>query len=231
MIEPIVHSTSGVTVAGGGALPGRVLAEALALAPIPVAADGGARKLLRHGVEPRAVIGDLDSLPPSLRARLGDRVHRVTEQDSTDFEKCLQRIAAPFVIGVGLTDRRIDHMLAAFNALTRQGGRPVVILSAREVVFLCPPDLCLDLPAGMRVSLWPLGEVEGESTGLRWPIDGLRLSGDGRVGTSNRATGAVRLRVSAARLLVILPRAGLGAALAGLGVRGLPAGPSPDRPR
>jgi len=38
---------------------------------------------------PEAVIGDFDSIPQNVRAALPDSVlYHVTEQDSTDFEKC-----------------------------------------------------------------------------------------------------------------------------------------------
>jgi len=72
-------------------------------------------------------------------------------------------------------------------------------------MFLCPPELHLPLAAGARVSLFPMGAVTGTSQGLDWPIGGIDFAPDGRVGTSNRAQGDVTLRVTAPRMLVILP--------------------------
>ena len=44
---------------------------------------------MQYGCQPKQVIGDLDSLSPSLRSELDpSRVIHVAEQDTTDFENC-----------------------------------------------------------------------------------------------------------------------------------------------
>ncbi|KEO55173.1 hypothetical protein TP2_16475 [Thioclava pacifica DSM 10166] len=168
------------------------------------------------GLEPQAVIGDLDSLSQSARERLGSRVHHIAEQDSTDFAKSLQRIKAPFVLALGFTGLRLDHTLAAMTDLIRSAHR-VVMLAEEEVIFRCPPRLSLDLAEGTRVSLFPFGEVKARSDGLYWPLDGIGFTPAERVGTSNRATGAVNIALEGPAL-VMLPREELGAALTGLGI-------------
>jgi thiamine pyrophosphokinase len=91
------------------------------------------------------------------------------------------------------------------------------VLGTQDVVFLCPPRITLRLRPGDRLSLFPMGPVAGESGGLRWPVQGLRFAPDGMIGTSNIVSDPeVRLTFDAARMLVILPRARLRAALAGL---------------
>lgn len=83
-------------------------------------------------------------------------------------------------------------------------------------MIAAPPRLALDLPAGTRVSLYPLGRVSGESRGLRWPISGLVFEPAGRVGTSNAALGgAVELALDGPCIL-ILPRRHLADAVAAL---------------
>ena len=214
----IVTAAQGVTLIGGGAVTADDLALALPRAPVVVSADGGADTALAHGLMPAAVIGDFDSISAQARAAIpADRQHPIAEQDSTDFAKCLARVAAPFFLGVGFSGPRLDHALSALTVLVGE-PRPVVLIGGEDIAFAAPPDLALDLPPGSRVSLWPLGAVSGRSEGLEWPIDGLRLAPDGRTSTSNRATGPVRLRLSGPAV-VILPRAALGAALVALGVR------------
>ena len=58
--------------------------------------------------------------------------------------------------------------------------------------------------------------MEGVSEGLRWPINGLTFAPDGRVGTSNEATGPVSISVTAPKMLVILPEASFETAAAAL---------------
>lgn len=216
----IVDSHTGVTLAGAAPFSARLLARALALAPALVAADGGADRLLRHGAEPQAVIGDLDSLSATARARLAGRLHPIPEQETTDFDKALRSVRAPFVLGIGFSGARIDHTLAVLNALARHPDRRCLILSADEVCFLVPRSLTLHLRPGTRVSLFPLGPVRGTSEGLRWPIGAIDFAPGGAIGTSNEAGAPlVRLAFDAPRMLAMLPLRSLKEVLRGLGLQ------------
>lgn len=212
---PVVfQSESGVTLAGGAGFDRVALDAALALAPDPVAADGGANHLHALGHVPHAVIGDLDSIDPALRDSLAERVHHVPEQDSTDLDKCLRMVTAPVMVCVGFLGARLDHSVAAMSAVTRHGSSRVLLLGAEDVCILCPPDLSLALPMGARVSLFPMGPVTGRSEGLEWPIDGLDFAPEGRIGTSNRMSATqLRLSLSAPRMMLMLDRAVLPALL------------------
>lgn len=218
METPLVQSRKGVTLIGGARVSAAALAAALRLAPVLVAADGGADRALRHGHVPVAAIGDFDSISAAARRRMPpDRLHRIEEQDSTDFDKALRSVAAPFVLGLGFSGRRMDHGLAVLNTLARRDDQRCVILGGADLIFAAPRELALDLPRGTRVSLFPLAPVQGESEGLVWPIGGIGFAPGGSIGTSNAAAGGpVRLRFDAAGMLVILPRVQLGAVLDGL---------------
>lgn len=205
METPIVESQDGITLVGAGPVARGALGRALALAPRLVAADGGANRLLRLGHLPEAVIGDLDSLSAPARDRLAGRLHRVADQDTTDFDKALAAVSAPFILGLGFWGARIDHGLSALSGLLRQPERRCVLLGGGDAVCLAPPRLTLTLPARARVSLFPLVPLQGRSQGLRWPIDGLTLAPGGMVGTSNAAVGgAVRLEFDRPGMLLIL---------------------------
>lgn len=210
---PLFTSRAGVTLLGGGVLGPGDLAAALALAPDLVAVDGGAQAALRAGHTPRAVYGDMDSLGPVARAAIPpDRLHPIAEQETTDFDKALRHIAAPLVIAVGFTGARVDHELAVYHGLVAGNGPPVVVLSAADCIAHLAAPLRLGLPIGTRLSLFPMAHVTGRSEGLAWPIDGLTFHPAHRIGTSN-ATAApeVRLACDGPGMLLILPRAHLGA--------------------
>lgn len=211
----IVESPVGVTLIGGAPAGVRALRRALKLAPCLVAADGGADQALAAGVMPRAVIGDFDSISPAARAAIPPgRLHPMAEQETTDFDKALRSVAAPFVLALGFAGARIDHGLAAFNTLVRHPDRICLVLGAQDVVFLCPPEITLRLRVGDRLSLFPMGPVTGRSTGLRWPVDRIGFAPDGLIGTSNVVSAPeVRLSFDAPRMLAILPLARLGAVL------------------
>jgi thiamine pyrophosphokinase len=212
-----VQSSQGVTLVGAGHTHARDIGYLLEHAPVLVAADGGANLCHDHGFSPVAVIGDFDSLRDDTGLALNNtRFLHIEEQDSTDFEKSLTHIEAPFVLATGFTGGRIDHTLAVLSTLAQHDGSPVVLLAEKDIVFAAPRALSLRLEAGMRLSLFPMSRLAGQSTGLKWPIDGLDLGPDARVSTSNETTGAVSLRFNTTGCLVILPREALSVALSAL---------------
>ncbi|MGB5863342.1 MAG: thiamine diphosphokinase [Sulfitobacter sp.] len=207
MSKAIVHSSGPVTLLGGGHATAADIAEALNIAPKLVAVDGGLRTALAAGEMPVAVIGDMDSAPPDALAHVPtDRIHRISEQQSTDFDKALRHVDAPVVVGAGFCGGRIDHQLAAFHTLLARADRPCILLGEQEIIVIAPPVLELALAPGDVVSLFPMVPVTGSSIGLRWPIDGLQFDPAHCVGTSNAATGAMTLRMDAPGMLMIVPR-------------------------
>lgn len=221
-MNPRLRFARGVTLVGGGAADLRTFHEAVALAPHVVAADGGADRLAAWGATPEAVVGDMDSVADlaGWRDRLGERVIHLAEQDTTDLEKCLYSVSAPFFLGVGFTGRRFDHTLAALHALLRRPDATAVLVGEEDVVFLCPPYWRVRVAPGARVSFFPLAPVRGlASSGLRWPVEGLDFAPGLRIGTSNEAVAAeVAARFDRPGMAAILDRRFLGAALESLGV-------------
>ena len=155
-----------------------------------IAADGGVKAALDAGFLPQVIIGDMDSvdrledLPKSIRQIL------LSGQDNTDFEKCLQRIDAPLIVGVGFLDGRFDHSLAALDALARlQHDRPVFLVGANDVLLRVCGDFEVNIDIGTRFSIWPLGcQHFLRSTGLEWALDDLTMELGKHSGTSNRST-------------------------------------------
>lgn len=218
MNSPIVQSTHGVTLAGGGPFTGRDLKLALARAPVAVAADSGADRLLRLRVVPEAVIGDMDSISALARTQIPvERQHLVTEQVTTDFDKALRSIEAPLVLALGFAGARLDHGLAAFSTLIARSERRCILIGPQDVAFAAPANLELTLQPGEPLSLFPMSRVTGRSAGLEWPIEGITFAPDGMIGTSNRVVERrVVLSFDRRGMLVILPRRRLDAAIRAL---------------
>ena len=102
----LLKSPENVALLGGAAISDDLWRDLRAISGPIVAADGGAAHALRRGVVPQAVIGDMDSLSPAdLAAMPPDRIHRVSEQETTDFDKALRAIQAPVVLGPGSAGR------------------------------------------------------------------------------------------------------------------------------
>jgi len=210
MNDERIEVSTGVCLVGNGYVCPEVIAKALKFAPELIAADGGADAALVAGHTPAAVIGDFDSISEDAMEHLtSSKMIRIDEQDSTDFEKCLSRIEAPFVVAVGFTGRRLDHTLAAMSVLARRIGPPTYLFDEHDVTFAPGHTLDIDLAPETRVSLFPMTKMRGRSTGLRWPIDNIDFAPAGRIGTSNEALGRVRLEFDEPNTLVTLPAAEL----------------------
>ncbi|MDQ2065756.1 thiamine diphosphokinase [Xinfangfangia sp. CPCC 101601] len=218
MIAPNVQHSQGVTLVGGGALGGRDLRLALARAPMAVAADSGADRLLAAGILPDAVIGDFDSISSETMRKLpADRLHPAPAQDRTDFVKALQRIKAPLVLAVGFTGARMDHGLAVMNGLVLLPNHRCIVIGPKDIAFAAPPELALRLCPDDPLSLFPMTRLEGSSEGLHWPLQGLEFAPDAMIGTSNKvARPEVRMSFNRPGMLTILPRKRLDAAIKAL---------------
>ncbi|GAA3870372.1 thiamine diphosphokinase [Celeribacter arenosi] len=218
MTIPIVTTCNYVTLVGGGDLESTTLNDVLKIAPYLVAADGAADVALSFNAIPEAVIGDFDSLSADARETIPqDRFFHIAEQNSTDFEKCLSRIEAPLVLALGFMGARLDHELAVYSVLMRYPERRCIVVGECDICLHVPEGISLELAPGTRVSLFPLGQVTGKSTGLRWPIEGIEFAPNGRIGTSNEATQArVTLDFAGPGMLLILPRHCLGAVIAAI---------------
>lgn len=210
-----------VTLLGGGELSARNVSECLTRAPNLVACDGAAAATaLALGHTPDRVIGDMDSLDDATRARLDPAIlFELADQDTTDFDKALATTEAPLILGAGFMGGRLDHELACYNALVRYPQRRCILVGDVDICFHAPGPLRLEVPVGLRVSLFPMAEVVVDGTGLEWPLNKLRLAPWARVGTSNRAVAElVEITADGDGLLVILPREALDAAIAALAV-------------
>lgn len=206
-LPQIVSGASFLTLLGGGSVDKNDLQRAMEIAPVLVAADGGANLAFEWGIKPDAIIGDLDSVETLSATALDVPMVFVDDQNSTDLEKCLINTPARVVLGVGFLGGRIDHQLAAFNALSIAREQCVVLIGEQDVVFRVPQEVSLKLQIGDRVSLFPMSACDARSTGLKWALDGLAFQPNGQIGCSNTATGEeMSVQILSGDMLMILPK-------------------------
>jgi thiamine pyrophosphokinase len=190
-------------------------------ADLVVAADGGAAWLDRLGRRPHLLVGDLDSVEPSVVKRLaaaGTEVERhPADKDASDTELALlaarARGATEVVLLGALGGDRLDHELANLLLLADPdlADVPVITVRGGTSVRVLRPGSSLDLEAevGDLVSLLPLGGDAGGVTtsGLRWPLADATLRVGRSRGLSNEVTApAATVSLAAGLLLVIRTR-------------------------
>ena len=206
MENVIIDETTPITLVGGARFELNLLKMALDRAPKSVGADGGGSALIAHGQLPLAIIGDMDSADSQLVCDFPrERFHAIEEQDSTDFEKCLQRVNATAILGVGFLGSRVDHQMAVQSVLVRYAEKRCILLGDEDLVFVIPPEFSLAIAPNVRVSIFPMAQGHIESEGLYWPTSGLTFSPVGHIGTSNKSTGYIRLVPDGPNMIGILP--------------------------
>jgi thiamine pyrophosphokinase len=185
-----------VIVANAPDLDAGPYAALLGAADLLIAADGGALPLLRLGLLPQLVIGDLDSLDGASAAQLVERGVELRRfpraKDETDLELALLHAVAcdAHVIDIlGALGGRWDHTLAnvALLALPELRGRRVRLLADRQELFLAHDEVAITGRVGDTVSLLPLTpEVRGVTTrGLLYPLEQATLGYERARGISN----------------------------------------------
>lgn len=167
----IIDSLNPIVLVGGADIGPQELTIFRRLATQFVGIDAGADHLLAAGIDPVAVIGDLDSLSQVARRRFADVLHHIAEQETVDFEKGLSRVEAPLIYALGFAGGRLDHTLAVLHVMGRHPERPVILLSTDDASAIVPAGgLKLHLPIGTRVSIMPLAQARVDGSGLVWPL-------------------------------------------------------------
>ena len=188
---------------GAGPSTSELIREISTYSDAIVAADGGFWAAEQAGAQVALVVGDMDS-QQDLPA--GQAVAHITDQETTDFQKCLALCDADVFLGVGFLGGRLDHQLAAFSALLNE-PRPVVLIDEAQLVFVVPQKFSVDLEAETPVGFYPMVAVEASLRGVRWPLSNAAMSPVGQIATSNVALGgALDITVDGPGLLAILPR-------------------------
>ncbi len=190
--------------------------QALTGADLVIAADSGANWLDAIGVRPDRLIGDLDSADPAVVDRLraaGVAIEQhPVDKDASDLELSLSWAlaqGADEIVVVGWRGGAVDHLAANLLLLATQLTSGATLrLSARHTqarVIHGPGRLSVDGGPGARVSLLPLGPVDGVTTsGLHWPLEGAHLGPGSTLGLANRVDSiGAGVWVESGQLLVI----------------------------
>ncbi|MCL2382167.1 MAG: thiamine diphosphokinase [Treponema sp.] len=198
----------------GGEGPGRKALRKIALgADVLAAADSGLALCEDAGLRPDWVVGDMDSLDDLSRLEKypPDRVIRFPAgKDFTDTElavNVLREKGCDEVWIAGGGGGRLDHLFA-IRSLFERADPPHRWFPGKEEIRCVREGgvLRTALPPGSLVGVFPLGcgPWQAESSGLRWPLNGLVWE-RGSAWVSNVATqGPFEIHAARGRLLVLM---------------------------
>ncbi len=158
-----------------------------------IGADGGVKHILKLGLIPQIIIGDLDSISKE-QACLFPTIKYPTKKDKTDFELaidyCLKNKFQEIII-FGILGDRIDHLIASIFLLAKTQTEnqliKIKIIEGKKEIFVLNKEITIRGKIGDEISIIPISEkLEGVTTdGLYYRlIDNTLLFGSTR-GVSN----------------------------------------------
>ncbi|HIZ87276.1 MAG TPA: thiamine diphosphokinase [Candidatus Coprenecus pullistercoris] len=193
---------------------------------VVVCCDGAAGSFMRFR-KPEFVVGDMDSLPETLRQELSDQIFPVGEQESNDLSKAFRWICSMLRVGrgtalpefsitvFGATGKREDHTLGNISLLAdfafyldALGARGSLSMVTDYGVFVPLLDSCrLGLPVGQPLSLFAFDpELRIDSSGLEYPTSEVRFDMWWKATLNRTSSTSVELRLShPAKVLAYLP--------------------------
>lgn len=143
-----------------------------------ICCDGAAAELLRRGVVPDAIVGDMDSLNPELQERYASIIHRESEQETNDLCKAFRytlSLEPTSITVLGASGGREDHTLGNISHLvdfTAAAPCPVELLTETGRFVALRDSASLRCCEGTQISIFAFDPtLKIKSAGLKYPTD------------------------------------------------------------
>lgn len=166
-----------------GAIPSKDYFTRTPHLPI-IAADGAGSELIKMGIIPNLIVGDLDSIDKEILGAYTDIIC-IPDQNSTDFEKTLlivrERNLFPCLI-YGATGQESDHTLYNLNIMAEYSQHYKIIFhdsacDTKEKYGIFVRDTLIgELDINSKISLLSFTSAIVSSEGLMWDLTNMQLS-------------------------------------------------------
>lgn len=174
-----------------------------------ICCDGSAQNLVLAGMQPDAIVGDMDSLNDELAKRFADRIFMDKNQDINDLTKAVSwcsKMGYKDIVIVGATGKREDHTLGNISLIADYMKIVNVIMVTDTGIFRpLLKSSAISCFTGQQVSIFSLdSETEVTSQGLHYPLNRTRIT-SWWCATLNEATGdSFSVEFNNGRLIVYL---------------------------
>ncbi len=188
-----------------------------------ICCDGALKKFIRAGKAifgeerlPDLVIGDMDTLSPSLQKKYSDIIIKEDEQEHNDQTKAvrwalnnLQGIEAIHILGA--TGGRADHtignvsLLMEYTRMFDLGKTSIEMISDEGTIFPINDTIEFDCGTGRGVSIFtPDSSLRIRSEGLEYPTDDVVFDNWWKATLNKASQDTVRLELSHKSMALII---------------------------
>jgi thiamine pyrophosphokinase len=143
--------------------------------------DGSTQSLISSGIQPDAIVGDLDSLSDDMVTMYADRIFLDENQDTNDLTKAVtwcSEMGYKDIVIVGATGKREDHTIGNISLLAEY-VKDVNVIMVTDTGILQPlrKSSVLSSFAGQQISIFSIDpETEITSNGLKYPLNRTKLT-------------------------------------------------------
>ncbi|MBX3569418.1 MAG: thiamine diphosphokinase [Rhizobiaceae bacterium] len=197
---------------GGDLMPTAALRAAVMESRI-IAADGGMLHAAALDVVPELWVGDFDSVPDALPARLAavERQGFPREKDKTDGELAVDiavaRGATELLLAGAFGGPRSDHefLHMALACRLSAGGMPTRLSSGtQEGIPLLSGIVDFTYPDGTLFSILAFSDLSGLTVrGAKWPLDAVTVPFGASLTISNETRGRLEITLGTGRALLL----------------------------
>jgi thiamine pyrophosphokinase len=145
-----------------------------------VCCDGSVQNLVLAGMQPDAIVGDMDSINEGLTKRFSDRIFKDENQDTNDLTKAVAwccEMGYKDIVIVGATGKREDHTIGNISLLVEYILKVNVIMVSDTGILrpLLKSSEIVSFP-GQQVSVFCIDpDIEVSSHGLRYPLNRAKI--------------------------------------------------------
>jgi thiamine pyrophosphokinase len=146
-----------------------------------ICCDGSVQNLILAGMQPDAIVGDMDSLNDDFANRFADRIYLDENQDTNDLTKAVSwcsDMGYKDIVIVGATGKREDHTIGNISLLADY-IKKVNVIMVTDTGILRPllKSSAISCFAGQQVSIFSIDpETEVTSYGLRYPLNRTKIT-------------------------------------------------------
>lgn len=165
---------------------------------------------------PNAIVGDMDSLSPSIQKKYSSIIVRIAEQDTNDQTKAFKYIMenykdVEYIHILGASGKREDHTIGNLSLLMEYCRMPIRdniqidIVSDYSTAFAITDSCELHIGEGRTISIFsPDNSLNIESEGLVWPTDSVVFDNWWKTTLNKTSSDIVKLTFSHKSIALII---------------------------
>ena len=141
-----------------------------------ICCDGAVNHLVKNGMEPHYILGDMDSIDDNLKNKYRDRIIELPGQDENDLRKAIvwaESSDAKKATILGATGKRDDHALAnIFTLLQYPSTLEITMCSNYGIFSVLENEKTFESFTGQQISLFAIDPtIEVTSNNLKYNMN------------------------------------------------------------